>query len=178
VKALLSNLTEAEKALVRETERDRMAALDEDELVELHRRIRRARNKFVGMYRREASAKVAAKGGRGAARPKNRRNAGKAEIFEDALARVSRRLSVVAKQSAADLKAERLAAARADAQAARAAKAAGKAKAGVKGSGGGASGKATGKPSGKVAGKSAGRLKREASSLAAGARRQAKRDSR
>ena len=55
-----------------------------------------------------AAGNVKKSGGRGKARPKNSRNAGKAEIFEDALARVSRRLAVMAKRSAAALKAERL----------------------------------------------------------------------
>lgn len=125
MKTLLTSLTAGERDLVRETEKERMAELDEDALVELHRRIRRARNKYVGLYRREAAERVRDVGGRGAARPRNRRNAGRAEVFEDALARVSRRLALVAKQSAADLKAERLAAARADAEDARAAKAVG-----------------------------------------------------
>ncbi len=112
--ALLNSLSESEKVLLMETEPDRMATLDEDGLAELHDRIRRARTKFVKIYRREAGDRVAEKGGRGAARPANRRNAGKAEVFEDALARVSRRLAAAARQSAAELRLERLAAARAD----------------------------------------------------------------
>lgn len=111
---LINSLTEAESALVRETQPDRIAGLDEDALVDLHERVRRARNRYVKLYRREASARVPELGGRGFARPKNRRNAGKAEVFEDALARVSRRLAAAARQSANTLRAERLAAARAD----------------------------------------------------------------
>jgi hypothetical protein len=110
--ALLNTLTEAELALVRETERDAIAEADEDALVELHARIRRARDKYVGLYRREASARVAEWGGRGKARPKNLRNAQKAEVFEDALARVSRGLAAAARRSAQELRAARLAAAR------------------------------------------------------------------
>jgi hypothetical protein len=56
---------------------------------------------------------VAEEGGRGKARPENKRAAMKAEAFEEALARVSRRVAVLARQSAAALRAERLAAARA-----------------------------------------------------------------
>ena len=41
-----NSLTEAELALVRETDRDRLAGLDEDALAELHDRIRRARTKY------------------------------------------------------------------------------------------------------------------------------------
>ena len=114
--ALLNSLTEAEKVLLMETDRERMEALDEDALAELHDRIRRARTKYVKIYRRDAGDRVAEKGGRGAARPANRRNAGKAEVFEDALARVSRRLAAAARQSATQLRLDRLAAARADKQ--------------------------------------------------------------
>ncbi|MFC6610955.1 hypothetical protein ACFQFC_28635 [Amorphoplanes digitatis] len=113
MKALLNSLTEAELLLVHETKSAQLAALDEDGLVELHTRIRRARNKYMKSYRREASAKVAEYGGRGKARPKNTRNAQKAEVFEDALARVSRHLAVAARRTAAELKAQRLAAAKA-----------------------------------------------------------------
>jgi hypothetical protein len=74
--------------------------------------VRRARNKHVGLYRRQASARVATKGARGAARPANRLNSDRAEVFELALARVSARLGVVARAAATELKAERLAAAR------------------------------------------------------------------
>ncbi|MEU7902954.1 hypothetical protein [Actinoplanes sp. NPDC049118] len=116
--ALLNSLTEAEFLLVRETETAQLAELDEDGLVELHTRVRRARNKYTKSYRREASMKVAEQGGRGKARPKNTRNAQKAEVFEDALARVSRHLAAAARQAAAELKAERLEAARAQRNAA------------------------------------------------------------
>ena len=112
--ALLNSLTEAEMMLVRETESAQLAELDEDGLAALHTRIRRARDKYVKLYRREASARVVEIGARGQARPKNRRNAQKAEVFEDALARVSRALAAAAKLSATELKNERLAAARAE----------------------------------------------------------------
>jgi hypothetical protein len=113
VTAPLSSLREDELDLLRETEPERMAGLDEDETLELHTRIRRARTKYVKLYRRQASGRVEDLGGRGFARPKNRRNADKAEVFEEALARVSKRVDVVARRAAAELKAERLAAARA-----------------------------------------------------------------
>ncbi len=162
MKASTVPLTEPERALVAETQRTAMLALDEDALVDLHDRIRRARTKYVKLYRRQASARVEARGGRGIARPENARNSAKAEVFEDALARVSRRLAVAARDSAAALKAERLAAAR--------------------GSGGsGPDDKpATGRPAPTPpvirTAKAPARKKREASTLAAGARRQAKRD--
>jgi len=95
------------------TEREAMATLDEDGVSELHNRIRRARNKYTGQYRRGASARVTEAGGRGKARPANARNAARAEVFEEALNRVSRRLAALSRQSVADLRAERLAAAKA-----------------------------------------------------------------
>jgi hypothetical protein len=110
--ALVNSLTKPQQALIRDTETPRLADLDEDELLDLHLRIRRARDKYVGVYRREASSRVPAVGGRGQARPKNRRNFDRAEVFEDALARVSRRLATVAKQNAASIKADRIATAR------------------------------------------------------------------
>jgi hypothetical protein len=109
---LLNSLTEAELALVRETDRERLAGLDEDALAELHDRVRRARNKYVKVYRRGAAALVAEAGGRGKAGPRNTRNRAKAEVFEDMLARVSRQLATAARASAAALRAERLAEAR------------------------------------------------------------------
>jgi ribonuclease D len=112
VNALLNSLTEAELALVRETEPERLAELDEDALVELHTRIRRARNKYVGVYRRGAASRVEETGGRGKSYARNSRSRAKAEVFEDALARVSEHLAVAARASAEALKAERLAEAR------------------------------------------------------------------
>src|SRR6516225_10128876 len=110
---LLAVLNDAERLLVAQTEPAELAALDEDAAIELEARIRRARNKYVSQYRRAASARVAEQGGRGMARPQNSRAAMKAEAFEEALSRVSRRVAVLARQSAAALRAERLAAARA-----------------------------------------------------------------
>ena len=84
----MRSVSEAEWLLLAETKRAALADLDEDELLALHSRVRRARTKYVKQYRRAASARVAEVGGRGAARPKNRRAAEKAEAFEKALARV------------------------------------------------------------------------------------------
>lgn len=106
-------LSESEKLLIAETGRDELAALDEDAAIDLETRIRRARNKYVSMYRRGAGAKVAEHGGRGRARPENALARQKAEAFERALSQVSRRVAVLARQSAAQLRAERLALARA-----------------------------------------------------------------
>jgi hypothetical protein len=111
--SLLAALNDSERLLVAETEPDALAALDEDAAVDVQARIRRARDKYVSQYRRGASVRVAEHGGRGKARPQNARAAAKAEAFERALAQVSRRVAVLARQSAAALRAERLAAARA-----------------------------------------------------------------
>lgn len=158
-------LKRPELDLIREIEPERMAALDEDELLALHKRIRKARNKHVGNYRRNGARRVAEAGGRGAARPGNKKSLLRAEAFEEALSRVSDRLGVVAHEQAEALKQERLARAR--------------------------SGKSTGPSSpvgsdGAVSGagrqrshsKTTGGVKRDASSRSQGARRQAARDAR
>lgn len=165
--ALATSLGRAERDLVRETEDDRMAELDEDALVDLHKRIRRARNKYVGIYRRAGSKKVAKKGGRGLAKEKNTRNAERAEVFEDALARVSARLAEAAAAQAEALKVARLAAASPEAtwpgpQEAPAAGGEGPARAKV----------TDRRPKGPQ------RAKRDASTRAMGARRQARKDAR
>ena len=111
--SLRAVLTEAELLMVDETDRDALTMLDEDEAIELETRIRRARDKYVSQYRRSASAAVAEHGGRGAARPQNARALAKAEAFERSLSSVSHRVSVLANKSAAQLRAQRLAAAKA-----------------------------------------------------------------
>jgi hypothetical protein len=175
--SLLAVLNDAERLLVAETDRDNLSALDEDAAIELETRIRRARNKYVGQYRRGAAARVAGRGGRGAARPENTQARTKAESFEEALSRVSRRVAVLARQSAAQLRAERLAAARAAKQ--------GRGPAGR--SAPATPDRATPDQAGGAAGAEAAAAralrsprteKQRAGTLAMGARRQAKRDSR
>ena len=164
--ALANSLGKAEKDLLREAEPKRMAELSEDELIDLHKRIRRARNKYAGIYRRQGSAKVRKKGGRGLAKEKNSRNAGRSEVFEDALARVSAQLAEVAAASAAQLKAERLAAANPSGT-----------WPGTEGSAQAGDEQAAAQVTDRKP-KGPGRKKRNASSQAKGARRQAKRDNR
>ena len=171
-KSLLAVLNDTERLLVAQTERAELAALDEDAAIELETRIRRARNKYVGQYRRAASAAVAVHGGRGKARPENQRAAWKAEAFEEALARVSARVAALARRSAADLRAQRLAAARAARQA-QPPSAADPPPAEVP-----SGPPVTGEPAGDRALRSPARAQQRASTRAAGARRQAKRDSR
>jgi hypothetical protein len=162
---ITNSLTEAELALVRETDRDPLGGLDEDALAELHDRIRRARTKYVNIYRRTGAATVDGKGGRGVAKERNARNAAKAEVFEDALARVSRALAAAARASAAALRAERVAAARA-----------GRSAGPRRGPGSGPDGTPDSRPRA-VPRDAPARRKRNASTLATGARRQARRDS-
>jgi hypothetical protein len=169
--SLLAVLTEAERLLVAETGRAALAALDEDAAIELEARIRRARNKYTGQYRRSASARVPERGGRGRARPENSRARARAEAFERALAEVSRRVAALARQSAAELRADRLATARAAKQS------------DWPGSGqmvprqGRRGPEAAPEPTGERALRNPASEKERAGTLAAGARRQAKRDS-
>ena len=170
--SLLAALNDAERLLVAQTERAELAALDEDEAIDLEGRIRRARNKYVSQYRRGASARVVEQGARGQAVPENQRAALKAEAFEAALARVSRRVAALARQSAAELRAERLAAARAARQAHGPGAPGAVPAAGRKGPA------VTAERTGDRALRSPASNKRRASTHAAGARQQAKRDSR
>jgi len=161
-----NSLSESETRLIMETEDDRIADLSEAKLLKLHKRTRRARNKYVKDYRRKGAEKVAKKGGRGLAKKVNVRRAERAELFEAALSRVSRRLAVAAHESADQIRAERLAAIMKN------------------GAGPGSSTKGGGKVKSKGKARvdqtreSPGRIKYEASSQAQGARRQAKRDNR
>jgi hypothetical protein len=104
-------LTETEKKLLRDTEPSALRDLDEDGLATLHDSVRRARNKYSKLYRRRARERVAKDAARGRAHDVNVRTARKAELFEDALARVSRQLARAAAEAAQQLKAERLQAA-------------------------------------------------------------------
>ncbi len=115
-KQLKAMMNESEQQLLREVLDGDLSRLDEDELVDLHTRVRRARTKYSKLYRRRAAARVAKDKSRGKASAANARTARKAEVFEDALATVSRQLARAAKASAEQLKAERLAAARGQAK--------------------------------------------------------------
>nr|WP_296071314.1 hypothetical protein [uncultured Actinoplanes sp.] len=112
--ALLNSLTEKETMLLLQAQEDRLAMLDEDALIDLHTRMRRARNRHVKVYRRSAALRVEDAGGRGKGYARNARNRAKAEVFEGALAEVSRRLAEVAQSSADELRAQRLERERAD----------------------------------------------------------------
>jgi len=179
--SLLAVLNDDERLIVAQTEAAELAGLDEDAAIELETRIRRARNKYTGQYRRAASARVAEHGGRGKARPENRRAALKAEAFENALSKVSRQVAVLARKSAAALRTERLAAARAAKQSARAARQSARPSEQARHAvpaprQGGLT--APPEPTGDRALRSPAREKQRAGTKAAGARKQARRDSR
>jgi hypothetical protein len=162
-KSFRKYLTDSEVQLIEETKPASLAVLDEDGLGDLHNRVRRASSKYRKLHRRQASAQVRADRGRGKAAAKNLRAAVKAEVFEDALARVSRSLGKAAKAAAADLKAERIAAAKAGSTGPDGAELPGQ-------------GAMRGRTPAKK--RSPAVKKKNASTLAAGARRQAKRDAR
>ena len=157
-------LKETELDLIRELEPARLAALDEDELLALHKRVRRARNKHVKKYRRDASERVGEAGGRGAAAPKSDKARLRASVFEEALSRVSAELARVAHEEAEALKDERIARARAG-------RSTGPESQGSHPGGVGSAGLA------REHQQTSGGMKRDASSAAQGAKRQAKRDS-
>jgi hypothetical protein len=170
--SLLAVLNDSERSLVAETEPAKLATLDEDAAIELETRVRRARDKYVSQYRRAASARVIEHGARGKARPENSRAAMKAEAFERALAQASRRVAALARQAAAELRAERLEAARA----ARRNRGPGQQRAEPKVRKTGPA--VTGEPTGDRALRSPASERQRASIRAEGARSQAKRDSR
>lgn len=165
-KALLAHLSDAERRLIQLTETAELARLDEEAALDLHERVRRARNKARGQYRRPAAGTVAVAGGRGKARDGGNKNAVRVEAFEEALSRVSRRVATLSKASADALKAERIAAAQA-------AKSGQKPAAPVKT----AARKAAPKKA-KPTTRTASATKNRAAVAAKGARRQAKRDAR
>lgn len=164
--AVLSSMTAAEQRLVAETTREALSGLDEEELLDLHARIRRARSKYVTIYRRSAAGAVVKRGGRGFSYPKNQRDRDKAEVIEAALAAVSKQVAAHASRAAAELKEVRLASAQRTGAGPR--KAAATAASADK--------PATSRPRGAT--KTTGGVKKDAASKAAGARRQAKRDAR
>ncbi|WP_416957583.1 hypothetical protein ACNKF0_08890 [Nocardioides sp. T5] len=163
--AVPRTLSEPELSLVRESEPAALRDLTEDELLDLHTRVRRARSKHLKVYRRGAALTVGQTGGRGSAYARNQKARDKAEVFESLLARVSRQVAVAARRSSDELRRERLADARADRSAGPAVDPAGSGPAEV--------------PSTKVRRvRTSGGVKKDASSRSMGARRQAARDAR
>ena len=165
-KATFNVLSESDKRLVLETEPAKLEKLDEDALLALHARVRRARNKHTKLYRQAAAGRVKANRARANASKTHARDRARAEVLEEALARVSRRLAAVAHATAEVLKASRLEAAR---RGKGAAKRSGKTA---------AKGKPSGSSSARRKGKTPATKKAHASTKSAGKRTQAKRDKR
>ena len=161
--------TDKEQTLLIATERARLTGLTEDDLDELLTLVRRARNKYTKLYRRQSADLVAAKSSRAGTSTSNQRTKRKAEIFEDALARVASALAAAARATSNTLKQERLAAA----SAAKGTPAVAQSPSATAGITGDQPAAGRGGNKGGAASKA-----RRASNAAAGSRRQAKRDSR
>jgi hypothetical protein len=54
----MHGLSKSEAALVVQTKRSELTELDEDALLDLHRLVRKKRNKYVKLYRRESHQRV------------------------------------------------------------------------------------------------------------------------
>jgi hypothetical protein len=159
-----------EQTLLVATEAARLKGMSEDELDALFAQVRRERNKYTKLYRRQSAALVDSKSSRAGTSTSNQRTKRKAEIFEDALSRVARALSLAARAAADELKRERLAAAAAAKGAPRPAPAPAPAKAGSKG--------VSTRERGRVAKGGAAEPARRAARSAQTTRNQARRDSR
>jgi hypothetical protein len=112
-------LTADEAKLIEQTS---VAALDKrnlDEVGAIYDRVRKGRDKYRGLHRRQASSQVGKDHARGTGANKNMGSASKYEIYEEALGRVSKREAELAKQNAGDLKKARLIEAAATAEAAK-----------------------------------------------------------
>jgi len=108
----ISLFSPKEQTLLVATEPTRLEKLDEDELSDLLGRVRRGRNKYSDLHRRQGAKAVRTSGKRYAAETSNERTLRKAEIFEDAISRVARYLSRAARANANELKRERIETAR------------------------------------------------------------------
>jgi hypothetical protein len=105
----LALFSEKEQTLLVATEPARLKLMSQDELGDALLLVRRARNKYTTMHRRQGSATVGATGRRASTQSQNLRTVRKAEIFEDALARVTKAYGDASRRAAAQLKSERLA---------------------------------------------------------------------
>ncbi len=117
----ISLFTAKEQTLLVSTEPARLEKLSEDELADLVTLVRRGRNKYRDLDIRQSRKAIKESGRRSVSSTSNSRTLRKAEIFEDALSRVSRFLSRAARARANELKDARIAAARGEREAAKAA---------------------------------------------------------
>lgn len=114
-------LTADEAKLIEQTSVAALDSKDLDAVGAIYDRVRKGRDKYRGLHRRQASSQVRRDHARGTGANKNMGSASKYEIFEEALGRVSQREAVLAKQHAGDLKKARLIAVAEAAEAAKAA---------------------------------------------------------
>ena len=110
----ISLFTSKEQTLLVSTETKRLEELSEDDLADLLTRVRRARNKYTDLDRRQSAAAIKGASQRSVSSSSNQRTARKAEVLADAVSRVSRALSRAARQNANELKQARLEAARSE----------------------------------------------------------------
>lgn len=104
--------TAKEQELLVETRADDLDSRSEDELIDLLSRVRRARNKYSDLHRRQAVKSMKKSGRRAVTADANERTLKKAEIFDDAVSRVARYVSRAARANADEAKQQRIAAAR------------------------------------------------------------------
>ena len=89
------NLTPQENSLIAEAHPDALGRMDSKSLKDLQSRLRNARDKNFSLLRRQGAMRVEAEGARGAAQQANEKRSEKVEVFDDALARVSKSLEAV-----------------------------------------------------------------------------------
>ena len=89
------NLTPQENSLIAEAHPGALERMDAKSLKDLQSRLRQAREKNFSLLRRQGAARVEAEGARGATQPANEKRSEKVEVFDDALARVSKSLEAV-----------------------------------------------------------------------------------
>lgn len=102
--ASLNALGDKDRLLLVRTEPAKLERMSEDKLLDLHRLIRKRRNRYRSVYRRKGTNKA----NKGKGRQTDQRNADRLEFFEEALDRVSRALADAAARSAAELRDRRL----------------------------------------------------------------------
>ena len=109
-KSDLALFSAREQKLLLETESAKLEKLSEDQLVDLLGRVRRARNKYSDLHRRQGAKTVKKTGSRAATSKANQRTQKQGELFEGAVSRVARFVSREARAHANQIKAERIAA--------------------------------------------------------------------
>ena len=105
----ISLFTSTEQTLLIATAPARLEGMSEADLVTLLGRVRRARNKYSDLHRRQGAGAIRSAGKRYAASTSNERTLRKAQVLDDAVARVSVFASRAARSAADALRDERLA---------------------------------------------------------------------